>query len=175
MSARYEERSLGVYDRKADALVVPGTGAWKEYQEHLAETGEQPDSSPDAAGPTLAQARTEKIALIENLAGDIRRKVVGRASPQEMASWTMKAEQARAYLASANPLDASLLSGEAAARGTTLDAIVARVVNNSTAFLRAESLIAGVCGKHKDAVAGLATVDEILAYDIDAGWDPLYP
>lgn len=173
--ARYQERALGVWDRRLKMLALPGTPEWTAYQAYLAETGEQPDPAPLAEPLTLEAVRTEKLALIENLAGDIRRKVVGRASPQEMASWSLKAGQAQAYLASGSALDAPLLMNEARARGVTLDAIAARVSNNATNFERAESLIAGVCGKHKDAVAALGTVAEIQAYDIEAGWSPLWP
>lgn len=170
MTARYEERTFGVFDRLNSLAVTPNTAEWGEYQRYMAETGEQPDPLPPPPIPTLEVARAERLALVENLAGEIRRRITGRASPSEMASWTIKAQQAQAYLVSGKSTDAPLLAAEAAARRTTLDAIVARVANNSKLFLQAESAIAGTAGMHKDTIAGLATVDEILAYDIEADW-----
>lgn len=173
-AARYEERPVGVWDRKAGELVLPGSPQWIEYQAHLSSGGEL---APQPAPPALSieYVRAEKVAGVENLAGQIRRRVVGRATPAEMASWTMKVQQAQAYLASSNPADAPLLGPEATARGSTVDAIVARVMNNALAYERAESIIAGVAGRHKDTIRGLATVEELLSYDIEAGWSPYWP
>jgi hypothetical protein len=63
-----------------------------------------------------------------------------------------------------------MLALEGAARGTTTEDIVARVLRNADDFSRAEAVIAGTAGKHRDAIAALATADEITAYDITAGW-----
>ena len=175
MTARYEERSVGVFDRLAGRAVLPRTPEWGEYQRYMAETGEQPDPIPPGAGLTLTEAQAEKSALVENLAGEIRRRVTGRATAAEMASWNVKAAQAKAFAASGNPADAPQLAAEAEARGVTLQAIVDRVTSNATLYLQAEATIAGVKGKHKDAIAALADAGAVMAYDITQGWGAFYP
>ena len=54
---------------------------------------------------------------------------------------------------------------EADARGVPLAAIVSRVISSAEAYQMAEAVIAGLAGKHKDAVNALQTRDELLAYD----------
>ncbi len=168
---RYEERPRGVFDRTTGELVFPHTEAWGAYQRYVAETGEEPDPMPPGEGMTLEQLRTEKRALVENKAGELRKAFVGRAHPAEMALWPAKIAEARAYLAEpGSPLTPPLLRAEALARGTSVDALAALVVNNAIAHAKAEAAIAGAAGKHKDALAGLKTLEELDAYDIDAGW-----
>lgn len=171
MSARFEERPVGVWDRQAKVLVLPHTPEWADYQAHIAANGEPDPRAPEPA-LELAAALAEKLALVDNLAGDIRRKVTGgRAHPAEMAMWPAKIAEAREYLAApGSPPTPPMLRVEANARGITVDALAERVMNNANAHALAEAFIAGVAGKHKDALRALATVEDVLAYDIDAGW-----
>lgn len=175
MTARYELREPGVHDNETGRDITPMDGAeWALYHEWLAVHGNAPDPVPLPPGPTIAEALAAKLSEIEQLATAQRRKVTGPASPQEMASWTLKAREALAY--QANPVDTSapMLAVEAEARGVTTDDIVARVTRNALAYSRAEAAIAGNAGRHRDAVSQLASLDEVLAYDASGGW-PFMP
>lgn len=174
MAARYEERLIGVFDRLARAAVLPGTPEWAEYQRYIGETGEMPDPMPPPPAPSIEVVRAEKIALLENLAGDFRRRVTGRAMPSEMATWATKAQFARAYLAGA-PFPPPLIEQEALARGVPATAVATRIRDKADNFERLEAQLAGAAGKHKDALRALTSVDAILAYDITAGWPAIQP
>lgn len=173
MSARYELRSVGVFDREIGTAIAPATDPHRWFGEYLPWLGQGnvPDPMP-IEQPTLTEAREAKIAAIEDLALQTRRRITGRASAQEMASWTAKLEQARAFFRgeSAYPM----LIAEAAARGVTVDEIAGRIQKNASDFSMAEALIAGVSGRHKDAVRAIAKVEQLQAYDVTAGW-PFMP
>jgi hypothetical protein len=173
MSARYELRAVGVFDRELAVDVVPGDAVWPTYHAWLDE-GNVPDPMPAPSMPTLEYAIAEVLAKIEEKAAEQRAKVTYPASPQEMASWAVKLSQARAFVASQLDSDAPMLAAEGAARGTSTADIAQRVLNNAAAYEQAEGAIAGVSGRHRDAVRALIDVDAVLAYDWRAGW-PLDP
>lgn len=102
-----------------------------------------------------------------------RNQIVTGVSAGEMASWPIKREQAYAYLAqgvAATDQDAPALAEEAAARGTTTLEIVNRVAANAENLLTLESQIAGVSGRHRDAIDLMLTLSELAEYDITTGW-----
>jgi hypothetical protein len=111
----------------------------------------------------------EKKAEIDEYAKELRLKAAGGVSP-EQSSWAIKSSQAQKYAATSNAADASLLAAEAQHRGATLQSIVNRVLANSSGLLEMEARIAGVAGKHKDAVAALHT-DNPVADDFRAVMD----
>jgi hypothetical protein len=123
---------------------------------------------------TLVTAKAEKIAAIgayaANLRQTIRASVNPWATPEEMATWPIKRAEAEAYQASQNPADAPTLAIEAQVRNIALADIVTRVLTNAAVLLEAEITIAGTSGLHRDAVAALATIAEVDAYDYSAGW-----
>ena len=69
---------------------------------------------------------------------------------------------------------AEILAAEAAARGATLVSVVARVQANAAALSLLEAQIAGVAGRHKDAVRAYPSTTEgeaaALVYDWSSGW-----
>lgn len=173
MSARYELRNVGVFDRDAGVAIAPATDPHRWFGEYLPWLAQNnaPDPMP-LEQPSLAEALEAKIAAIEEFATQTRRRITGRASAQEMASWAVKLEQTRAFYKgdSAYPM----LIAEAAARGVTVDAIAGRIQKNATDFSMAEARIAGVSGRHKDAVRSIEKIELLLAYDVTAGW-PFQP
>lgn len=171
MGARYEERQIGVFDRLGRVAVMPHTLEWSEYQRYIAETGEMPDPAPPPPSPSIEEARTEKIALVENLAGDFRRRVTGRAMPSEMATWARKVGEAREVLSATGPTPfPALLVAEASARGVDVRELATRIVEKAANSDRMEALIAGSAGRHKDMLRSLKGLDSVLAYDITFGW-----
>lgn len=164
---RYELRDVGVLDRELERVITILDNEWADYQRFL-DGGGGPDPAPKPPAPDLEYVRAEKLAEVELLAAEQRRRVTAPSSPSEMASWTEKLRQARAH--DGTDASAPMLALEAHARGISTADIVGRIVANADAFTRAEAVIAGTSGRHRDRIAALATVDEILAYDITAGW-----
>lgn len=121
----------------------------------------------------------EKKAEIDEYAKELRLKASGGVSP-EQASWAIKSAQAQKYAVTNDPLDAPLLNAEAQYRGDTLQSIVDRVMANANGLLDMEAKIAGVAGKHKDAVAALqvenpAEADFLAVRDYDYKSDVEWP
>lgn len=168
MTARYELRDPGVFDRELGRVITVMDDEWPVYHAWL-DAGGVADLAPAPPPPDLEFVRAEKIAAVQLVAADQRRKVTAPSSPSEMASWTEKLRQARAYVAGVDST-APMLALEGRSRGTSTQDIVSRVLANADQFSQAEAVIAGTSGRHKDALAALATLEEVLAYDITAGW-----
>lgn len=133
------------------------------------------DGSPELVqsiidGFTVDEAKAERRAESTAHAKTLRDRVVSTVSAGEMASWPIKRAEAMAYSQSGNPADAPMLSAEAAARGVTLPAIIARVAANATMFAGLESAISGADGRHRDAIDALASFEAVAAYDLTARW-----
>lgn len=62
MTARYELRSHGVWDREQDRLITRGAPGWSEYQASLAR-GEHPDPHPVDWG-SIERRRAERCAEV---------------------------------------------------------------------------------------------------------------
>lgn len=118
----------------------------------------------------LAEVIAARQAEVIALAAHKRNTVVGNTAPAEMSSWPIKRAEALAYASSGNAADAPNLIIEASSRGVSLNEIAYRVQANATALLNIEMEISGVCGKHRDAIGLLGTVDAVLAHDITIGW-----
>jgi hypothetical protein len=119
---------------------------------------------------TVAQAIAFRQAESSAYAKSLRDKVIDVYSYGETSSWPIKRAEAMTFATSNNPSDAPMLSIEAAARGCTLADLVAKVQANNTAFSQLEATIAGVDGKHRDALAALTTFADVAAYDLTTGW-----
>lgn len=125
-----------------------------------------------------ADVAATKKAAVDALAAAKRNAVVAGISPAEMASWPIKRAEALAYQAAgAGATDAAApnLAAEALARNVTTADLVAKVLNKATALAALEASIAGVAGKHCDALDTLAaapatTAAQVAAYDISVGW-----
>lgn len=119
---------------------------------------------------TLDDARAEVKAKISAHAYTLRNRVISGISAGEMASWPIKLAEARAFAEGATAEQCPMLSSEAAARGVTLAELVSKVSSNATTFAGLEATIAGVDGKHRDAIAALNTFQDIADYNWLTGW-----
>lgn len=171
---RYQLAPRGVLDVETGETIPPEHPAWLDYEAWLA-AGEVPDDMPPAEQPCIEVVIAEKLAEIDNFAATLRRKVTDRASPSEMASWTVKLQEARRFAEAKDPAVAPLLNIEAEARGVALSEIAERVLRNSMLFSQMEARIAGHCGKLKDAVKQLTDSEAVRQYDIVSGWPNMGP
>lgn len=128
----------------------------------LKHTGIEFVNDHDPEGDALSAV----VRAIDDYAASLRNLACAPASPFEAASWSLKIAEAKAG-------GGAMLSTEAAARGVTLEAMVARVLGNAGALGALEATISGVAGKHKDAARLLTEREEILAYDWREGWPDL--
>lgn len=119
---------------------------------------------------TLTDAIKWRQAECLAVAKSLRDKVVAHISAGEMAAWPIKRAEAMAYAQSGNPADAPILSAEAAARGISLPAMLAKVQSNASTFAALEAAIGGADGKHRDTLASLASFEAVAAYDLTVGW-----
>lgn len=109
------------------------------------------------------------LAEIDKCAATMRDKYCAPTSPYEAASWALKLSEAAKYAQTGNAADAPLLSAEAQWRGVSLAQLVSRVDGNAAQLGALEAQIAGVSGKHRDAVQTM-TDEEALNYDWRSGW-----
>ena len=116
---------------------------------------------------TLDQAKDWVKKQIDAHAAGLRDAKTRGVSPAEMASWALKKIEAADFR---RGVAAPMLSAEALSRGVTVNSIVTRVENNATAYMHAESAIAGAAGRHKDAIDALTTFADVLAYNWRNGW-----
>ena len=176
MTSRYQIlQTGGVFDFESRTIVPPdrSSAAWIEYQAWL--TAGNTPLPPDSVGmDDLPTAKTKRVEEIDAYSAGLRNKAVRGRSAGEMATWTAKLMEARAYTATPVPTAAPLLNAIATVRGCTLDSLVAKVLAQSGPFLQAEAYIDGIRGKHCDAVEACATVQDIIAYNWHADW-PVIP
>ncbi len=118
----------------------------------------------------LASTKAEIVAAIDAHAKTLREQANADMAPAEMATWTLKREEAWLYQQSQQVADAPLLTREATARGVSVDTIVTKVLAAADVLIARESDISGFAGKHKDAVLALATFEGVLAYNWTVGW-----
>lgn len=125
-------------------------------------------NAPEPENPVLADLVADRKAHVDYVASFLRSKAVARAHPGEMALWPTK-------LAEALQPDktGTLIETEAATRGVPVDALAARIIAASKALKAREAEISGTRGKHNDALDALTTVEQVLTYDISAGWTGL--
>ena len=169
MTTRYQLLDRGVFDHTTRSIVLPHSADWALYQEWLTAGGIP--LPMDAVGQDdLATAIAKRCSEIDSYAAGLRNKVVIGRSSGEMASWSLKLYEARAYTASGDPADAPTLALICSVRGITMDDLIARVNAQAEPFLTAEAYIDGIRGKHCDAIAACATPADVVAYDWHAGW-----
>jgi hypothetical protein len=119
---------------------------------------------------TLAQTQAAIKSQIDAYAATLRDRATAGISAGEMASWTIKRNEATAYTASSNAADAPMLNVEATARGIALSTVVSKVQANANGYSQLEAIICGISGKHKDAIGATLDFASALAYDWSGGW-----
>lgn len=133
----------------------------------------------------LQAIKDAKIEEIDMKAIEIRVSVIGKVHPSEMASWQEKYRQAKAYQAAVqagtpNPAqECPDLVSEAQYRQVSLVNLVTKVIQKGNALKAFEAQLAGVSGRHADAVRAIDPLayptprDAALAvanYDFSTGW-----
>lgn len=116
-------------------------------------------------GYSLVDAKQSVADQIDDEAKRLRDRFFKAVSPTEIASWQTKYAEAKKFKASGLSSDAPNLDAEATLRGVTLIALATRVVINFATTAVKEGRIAGIAGKHKDAVKALGSFALVLAYD----------
>ena len=116
-------------------------------------------------GYTLADAKTAVGDCIDAEAKRIRAKVLKAVDPSEMAAWATKYAEAKALQAGGPAADAINLQAEADFRGVTLAQLATKVIQKFNQTANREAKIAGLAGKHKDAVSALVSFAAVNAYD----------
>lgn len=172
----YIEKGAGLHDK----IRAAGLQLLRDGQSGALDTGGH-DAEVQAIidGYTLADCKAVQCRLCAGHAKRLRNKVIAPYSAGEMAAWPVKLAEAAAY-ADSNPRDASLapmLAAEALVRGISLDAMMGKVSGNASTFGDMEVQIAGVDGRHRDAINAIQGADNdpaayaaVLAYDFTTGW-----
>jgi hypothetical protein len=127
------------------------------------------DDLPPDLLPSL-RTRSDIVTAIDAHANGLREAATAGITAAEMAGWPIKRAEAIAY--QGDQQACPLLSEEAAARGVTLQEIVDLVLANAARYAALEAAIAGVAGRHKDAVRAM-TEDAARTYDWSIGWPDL--
>ena len=117
---------------------------------------------PDTDNPKAFMCR-----MVDAHGTYLRNKVLEGTSPYEAASWPLKVAQAMALTADSKT-SAPILEAEALFRGVTPADIAARVLRNAQALGGLEAALAGVAGKHRDAINALES--GVTEYDWRGGW-----
>lgn len=171
MAINYIEKGQGFWRE------IGAAGHWMRQNNQIWECSDEQAVQAIIDAYPLSATIAEKKAEIDAYATELRIKAAGGVSP-EQASWAIKSAQAQKYAATQNISDAPLLNAEAQYRGDTLQSIVNRVLNNANGLLDMEAKIAGVAGKHKDAIAALqvenptaADFRAVLDYDYKSDMD----
>lgn len=156
------------------ALMDAGLPVSVTYYDHLGTCIlETPN---DAAAQAIVDAWTLEDSVryvkaeVSAHAKELRDKVISGVSPGEMASWPIKLAEARTFAATGNADLCPMLSAEAAARGVSVNALVARVNGNAAMFAGLEAAISGVDGKHRDALDACTSFEEVKGYNWRTGW-----
>ena len=134
---------------------------------------ESANGMPATTTQNIDELKDDLIAKIDALSATKRDQITAGVSPAEMASWTIKRNEAIAYQdagIAATDDDAPTLAAIAAVRGITTSEMVAKVLANATALLAAEIQIDGIRGKHADNVNQINNVADLLNYDIYSDW-----
>lgn len=161
----YIEKGLGLHE----AIRNAGHQLRQENGEWLASDEKAVQRIIDEYDPLPVEIGRVK-ARINSYAAAMRNKITNGISPAEMASWPVKIAEAQRYAEGGVKDDAPMLAREAIARGVSIENVVSRVIENGTALSSLESDIAGIAGKHRDAVSASKDYLEALAYDFSDGW-----
>ncbi|MCL2872430.1 MAG: hypothetical protein FWF41_05565 [Betaproteobacteria bacterium] len=168
-------RQGGVYDYDTGQTLKLGDPGWDEYQAWLS-AGNKALAPADKI-PTLDEARANIKSAISDIAASLRNKTTLGISPAEIMAWTYKfleaekivgygAQTTLANIKASNPR----IWEEAEYRGIDARDLAKKIWQKGSAFYKMEAAIAGISGKHSDAVDALADVRDVLFYDWLSGW-----
>lgn len=112
---------------------------------------------------TLAEAKANRIAVVDLAAASLRDRVTAGISAAEMSSWPLKLSEAQAG-------GGPMLTLEAGYRGVSEADLIVKVLDKAQQLSMLEAQIAGVAGKHNDAIEVLTTIEEVCSYDMRSDW-----
>ena len=112
---------------------------------------------------TLAEAQANRIAVVDLAAASLRDRVTAGISAAEMSSWPLKLNEANAG-------GGPMLTLEAGYRGISESSLVTLVLDKAQQLSMLEAQIAGVAGRHNDAIEALTTIEEVCSYDMRSDW-----
>lgn len=155
----------GMYEAlRANGILVEGGNSGEYASDPIAA---QSFINAWTSAQSLAYSQSLVMANIDAYAKTLRDAVVSGVSTAEQASWTIKKLEADGKAGGgATPF----LSAEASARGITLANLITKVQNKVAAYMNREASIAGIAGKHKDAVNNLVDAPSVMAYNYSVGW-----
>ncbi|MDR0770758.1 MAG: hypothetical protein LBE75_06120 [Burkholderiales bacterium] len=170
-TVRYQLLSQGgVFDHTTGKTIMRGEPGWNAYQAWLSQ-GNEPLPPVDKV-PPLETAKENIKQAIRDYASGLRNKIYSGTSMWEAASWSYKFSEAvkiTGYGPSttlANPR----IWEEAEIRGIDPRELAKIIERKATAFFEMEAKIAGVEGKHCDAIDKLKDVRDVLIYTWLTGW-----
>lgn len=116
---------------------------------------------------TLEEAKAEKLSEINVVCDSILNAAISTYPETEVLTFDQQTSEARAYLASQNPVDAPLLTALAAGRGITLDDLVQRVIAKHDAFSLLSGYVIGQRQALEDRLELCETVGEVQAIAVN--------
>jgi len=150
---------------------VIGSLVPKDEWEHL----EIDLTSPSAIALSLESAKASVIEQIYDFARYYYENLTTRYAATEVATWARKQQEATDYFNGTLPPESNLAT-EATERYPEIKLEDAIALLAQSVIAKAEQLnfqsnrIAGVRGRHCDAIAVLDSVEDVLAYDWQSGW-----
>ncbi len=160
----YIEKGIGLHE------AITAAGHWLHHIDGDWKSSNDAAVQPIIDGYTLDKAKAEKSLAVSLHAKALRDRVTSTIAAGEMASWPIKRDEAADYALLGEAAPCPALRQEALARGIALGELVAKVRANAARFLAAETAIGGTDGKHRDAIAALATFEAVASYDFSSGW-----
>lgn len=118
---------------------------------------------------SIADAQTARCDDVYAVAKRLFDLAIADNSRGELAAWPILVQEATAYQANA-AASVPNITAEAQARGCTVADLAQRVLANAAQYQALRAQIAGVSGKHRDAISALTDFDAIADYDYSAGW-----
>lgn len=149
---------------------IAAAGHFVRYVDNVAQVSNEKAVQAIVDAYTLDEAKAWKAAQVSAHARALRDKSTADVSAGEMASWPIKIDEAQKYAKAGVLAETPLLSAEAQRRGVPLADLVQKVQAKGSAFRDVEAHIAGVEGKHSDAIKSLRSFEEVAAYDFSGGW-----
>lgn len=126
------------------------------------------------AAVDLAAIRATALAQLRAWLSTTARALTGDVTVEEMASWSSKAEAARAYIAgTATDAQTTMIEAEAAARGVAAPERAAVIAAKASQFEQASAVLAGLRGKVEAGIAAAGTAEDAMAAvaGAQAAWD----
>jgi hypothetical protein len=165
MAINYIEKGIGLHD------TIIAAGHWLHFDTARGwVASDEKAVQPIIDAYPLDNLKAVRQDEVRAYAKGLKDKALANVSSGEVAWWATKLTEAKTYGSSKDPVDAPMLSAEALSRGISLDDLVLKVQANAEYFQGLEQEISAYDGKHRDTIASMQTFEDVLNYDITAGW-----